>query len=73
MWGIVPTNLERGHQTKANNTSETMEEFEPGECTFCNQEIIRNEVLKTWESESLIGYCPVANDRLHKPKIKGAS
>lgn len=48
-----------------------------GVCTACKEEIFKNENMPgggwTWESEFLLGYCPIAKDHKHKPQVKWSS
>lgn len=48
-----------------------------GICTFCKEEIFKNENMPgggwVWESETLIGWCDLAKDHKHKPQIKWTS
>lgn len=70
--GNIPVNAnpEEAAELKAKREAEKkVEESGQGECSFCHQEILKNEVLGVWESDTLIGYCTEARDHKHKPKI----
>ncbi len=49
--------------------AQKIEEEGKGTCSYCKEDIIKNEELNTWESEFLVGYCPESRDRKHHPKI----
>lgn len=67
---VVPPSTEDVAEAKAKREAEIkVEEAGEGICSYCKQEIIKNEQLAVWESEFLIGYCPEARDHKHKPKI----
>lgn len=79
LWGF-PEQLAKVHsghidpaeaeEIKARREAEKkIEELGIGECSFCKQEIVKNETLGVWESEFLVGYCTEARDHKHKPKI----
>jgi len=56
-------------EAKAKKEAEQqIEESGMAECSFCNEEIIKNERL-VWESDFLLEYCISARDHKHKPKI----
>lgn len=44
-----------------------------GICQFCDEEIIKNEGMPgggwVWESEFMLGFCNIAKDKKHKPKV----
>lgn len=48
-----------------------------GVCTFCHEEIFKNENMPgagwTWESETLVGWCDAAKDHKHKPILRWTS
>lgn len=77
MWGWDPATAER-IQTRAatvdpeiaakREAEKKVEELGIGECSFCNEEIVKNERL-SWESDFLLEYCISARDHRHKPKI----
>lgn len=81
MWGWDPAALERiqaniqstdpaaVEEAKAKKEAEKkVEESGMGECSFCNEEIVKNE-RESWESDFLLEYCVSARDHRHKPKI----
>lgn len=42
-------------------------------CNYCGEEIRKNEAMAsagwTWESEYMLGWCDLAKDRKHSPKL----
>jgi hypothetical protein len=44
-----------------------------GICFHCKDEIIKNEVLAVWESESLLAWCEKSKDHRHRPQIRWTS
>lgn len=48
-----------------------------GTCTFCKEEIFKNDNMTgggwVWESEILVGWCDVAKDHKHKPQVTWTS
>lgn len=44
-----------------------------GLCSSCKEEIVKNETLGVWESESLLAWCDGAKDHRHKPQVRWTS
>lgn len=48
-----------------------------GICTFCKEEIVKNETMPgaawIWESESMVGWCDAAKDHKHRPIVRWTS
>lgn len=79
MWGWTPETAARIQavssdpevvaESKARREAEKkVDEAGVGECTFCTEEIVKNE-RGLWESEFLVEYCIDAKDHKHRPKI----
>lgn len=82
LWGWDPETVERIRATlpvkidptvaaelKAKAEAEKkIEESGRGECSFCNEEIVKNERF-LWESDFLLEYCTESREHKHKPKI----
>ncbi len=54
---------------KKREAERKVEEEGRAECAYCRQELIKNENLGVWESETLLAYCTDARDHKHRPKI----
>lgn len=82
MWGFSQEALDRmqgkkeltpeeiAEALKRREAEKLIEESGRGTCNYCQEEIFRNDVLKVWESEILVGYCPSTKDGKHKPRVK---
>lgn len=46
-----------------------IEESSTGECSFCQEEIMKNR-QQAWESSSLLEYCTKSRDHKHTPKMR---
>lgn len=81
MWGWSPETAERLRIKQASQdpavTAEAIAKREAeklvneagiGECSYCHEEIEKNE-RESWESAFLLEYCTEAKDHRHKPKI----
>lgn len=82
MWGFtsdiwdriqqkLPLNVnpeELAEATAKREAEKKIEESGEGECSFCKEEIVKNE-RGAWESEFLVEYCIDSRDHKHKPKI----
>lgn len=75
--GWTPENVARIHANlygaaqlkKRQEAERKIQESGVAECSFCQEEIMKNN-QQNWESSVLLEYCTKARDHKHSPKIK---
>ena len=73
-WGAFQ-GIQEAHQAanpeaaRRKEAEELIKKEGKGVCSYCQEEIVRNEVLEIWESEFMLGFCGSSKDKKHHPKV----